>query len=94
MTNQHPLTDEMIEEMTHSLDRTPWYDDWLEDYETDCIKKGMRTAYDKGGDDMLEQVIKYLEDDLPFVLWSNHFTVSTYMDKFKKAMRPQQQEDQ
>jgi hypothetical protein len=41
----------------------------------------------------LDQVIKYLEDDLPFVFWSNHFTVRIYMDKFKKAMRPQQQEN-
>ena len=41
-----------------------------------------------GADWQLEQVIRYLENDLEFVLWSDSF-----MDKFKKAMRPQQQED-
>lgn len=40
-----------------------------------------------GADWQLEQVIKYLENDLKFVLWTDDF-----MDKFKKAMRPQQQE--
>ena len=38
----------------------------------------------------LEQVIKYLESDLLTVLWSNHLPVSTHMDRFKKAMRPQE----
>ena len=40
-----------------------------------------------GADWQLEQVIRYLENDLEFVLWSDSF-----MDKFKKAMRPQQKE--
>lgn len=35
-----------------------------------------------------EEVIRYLENDLKFVLWTDDL-----MDKFKKAMRSQQQEN-
>ena len=40
----------------------------------------------------LEQVIKYLEDNLLSILWSNYVPVDTHIDRFKKAMRPQQEE--
>jgi hypothetical protein len=78
----HSLTDEMCEELS------PWYIANFDEYDADRIKKGMRAAYDKGDEDRLEQVIRYLENDLEFVLWSDDF-----MDKFKKAMRPQQQQE-
>ena len=78
----HPLTEEMCEKLS------PWYIANFDEYDADRIKKGMRAAYDKGDEDRLEQVIRYLENDLEFVLWSDDF-----MDKFKKAMRPQQQQE-
>ena len=72
----HPLTDDIIESdlatpahfTSGSLVGLFTHDD-------------MRLAYDKGRNDQLEKVIRYLENDLEFVLWSDSF-----MDKFKKAI--------
>ena len=47
----------------------------------------LRSPYERGRADMLEQVIEYLENDLEFVLWG---WSEDFMDKFKKAMRPQE----
>ena len=73
MTDQHPLTDEICRVIEEDLVRK-WgfdYDDYM------CMRAG--------ADWQLEQVIRYLENDLKFVLWTDDF-----MDKFKKAMRPQE----
>ena len=72
----HPLTDEMLEQeqfRSYLLSK-----DVEELWHT---RDDMRAAADW----QLEQVIRYLENDLEFVLWSDHF-----MDNFKKAMRPQE----
>jgi len=71
MTEQHPLTDEICREVADSMIDFP---------------NGFPDAHDHmraGADWQLEQVIKYLENDLEFVLWSDNF-----MNKFRKAMRP------
>ena len=81
MTHPHPLTDDTCFGIAlETKSRIGYQPPSTFDY--------MRAAYDKGADWQLEQVIKYLENDLKFVLWTDDF-----MDKFKKAMRPQQQED-
>lgn len=81
MNDQHPLTDEMCE----ILSRHGWLGF---DSDPKGLIHDMRAAYDKGDTDRLEQVIRYLENDLKFVLWTDDF-----MDKFKKTMRPQQQQE-
>ena len=48
------------------------------------IMTDMRTAYDKGGEDMLEQVLKFMEE--------NGFGIRKIL-LLKDAMRPQQQEN-
>ena len=73
----HPLTYEI-------MDRIHGYEPGSSDVgETNILynEDDMRLAADW----QLEQVIRYLENDLKFVLWTDDF-----MDKFKKAMRPQQ----
>ena len=78
MTNQHPLTSEMVQDIWNEVA-----------YE----KSGRFTQDDHmraAADWQLEQVIKYLDRDFLIVLWSNHLPVSTHMDRFKKAMRPQE----
>ena len=70
----HPLTDEILFEKFNGVYHGNRH------FDTD----DMRAAADW----QLEQVIKYLENDLEFVLWSDNF-----MNKFRKAMRPQKQED-
>ena len=59
-------------------------------YQGEWKSYDLRSPYEQGRADMLEQVIEYLEDDLVNLLWYGHFTVRTYMDRFKKAMRPQE----
>lgn len=65
----HPLTDEMLRERFDGVYHSN------DHFDAD----DMRAAADW----QLEQVIRYLENDLKFVLWTDDF-----MDKFKKAMRP------
>ena len=72
----HPLTDEMMRKIHGNR---PGYSNPFDEDD-------MRAAYSKGSADMLEQVIRYLEQDLEFTLWSNKF-----MEEFKKAMRPQEE---
>ena len=83
----HPLTDEMIEQIGQ-FDPDP--DD-------------MRAAYDKGGEDMLKQVIEWIKENLFWVeedgsvryLFGESAPINTYeiTRDLVKAMRPQQQED-
>ena len=73
----HPLTSRICQEIIRDKGGSNYSHHFLEDQ--------MRAAFDKGADWRLEQVIRYLENDLEFVLWSDSF-----MDKFKKAMRPQE----
>ena len=72
----HPLTDEMMRKIHGNR---PGYSNPFDEDD-------MCAAYSKGSADMLEQVIRYLEQDLEFTLWSNKF-----MEEFKKAMRPQEE---
>ena len=66
----HPLTDEICKTVCCT---------WPEEHETSLVFDNMRA----GADWQLERVIRYLENDLEFVLWTDDF-----MDKFNKAMRP------
>ena len=72
----HPLTDDIAESIAATELQCPFGIGELVFTHDD-----MRAATDW----QLEQAIRYLENDLEFVLWSDSF-----MDKFKKAMRPQE----
>ena len=87
MTEQHPLTDEMIEDMSHLVEVTPWYQLNLEDYDEDRIRKGFRAAYDLGRDEQLKEVIKWIKDCDIYELGSRDQHDQMISD-LKKAMRP------
>ena len=82
MTN-HPLTDDIIEDLR---------------YRSDDMDGDMRTAYDLGRDkghaEMLELAVEWLQDcDLPHSLsYSNEYRSDRHLvvNAFKKAMRPQE----
>ena len=84
----HPLTDKISDKLYEEFVDSN-FSHWDEtDY---LVEDGFITTQNLmqiGADWQLKRVIRYLENDLEFVLWSDSF-----MDKFKKAMRPQQQED-
>ena len=83
----HPLTDEICNELSvYPLEE--FADEYYDKNYFYAHPDGNMTDMRAAADWQLEQVIRYLENDLEFVLWSDSF-----MDKFKKAMRPQQQED-
>ena len=63
----------------------PLTDDICEKLQFDIFSQTDEDCMRAAADWQLEQVIKYLENDLKFVLWTDDF-----MDKFKKAMRPQE----
>ena len=70
----HPLTDKMIWEMAGT---------WRESSYCD----GCRAAYDKGGEDMLEQVTKWLKATKSTV----KICPSILADQIEQAMRPQEE---
>ena len=81
---EHPLTDEIIEEIAEDV--------FYYEYSIPIFRQDMRTAYDKGRDDQLEQVMKWLDENL------SNYTDDDYLgdceplhkleDDLKKAMRP------
>ena len=82
MTEQHPLTDEMCFQLS-GLDSS------YPDYCVEWHREDMRDAADW----QLEQVIKWLED----YPWSDVIIYNgedALIEEFKKAMRPQQQQQQ
>ena len=96
LAQQHPLTDEMIDKM--SFIDVWWSDEYgpnNEDFEEYRLKKSMRSAYDKGGKDMLEQVIEWLRSvsSREYVLyWDGDAELNKdeLIADLKKAMRPQE----
>lgn len=85
----HPLTEKMIEEMSHLVEMAPWYEKYPDDYDYDCLVEGMRAAYDLGEDKgravMLEQVIDWIEEYLT--------AGDVIAEDLKKAMCPQNEEN-
>jgi len=83
MTNQHPLTDELLQQIGCSNPRARVFD-----------TQAMRAAYDRGRDEQLEQVMKWIEEELPNYAYK--IEGSTYLDEdfiykdLKEAMRPQE----
>ena len=87
----HPLTDEIIEEIAEDM----YY------YHEYCLapifRCDMRAAYDKGRDDQLEQVMKWLDENI------SNYTDDDYLGDceplhklegdLKKAMRPIQEDN-
>lgn len=91
---QHPLTDDIIEE-----NFTPEYGY----IETDSILgvseinlgfscNDLRAAYDIGAADKLEQVIEWLNEAI--FEQSTCFGIESLPEELEKAMRPQQQQQQ
>ncbi len=80
---EHPLTDEIIEEIAEDV--------FYYEYSIPIFRQDMRTAYDKGRDDQLEQVMKWLDENL------SNYTDDDYLgdceplhkleDDLKKVMR-------
>lgn len=83
---RHPLTDEIIEEIAEDV--------FYYEYSIPIFRQDMRTAYDKGRDDQLEQVMKWLDENL------SNYTDDDYLGDceplyklegdLKEAMRPQE----
>lgn len=73
----HPLTDKFLAE-----NYSPFFVIDIEEFV--YCSRDMRAVYDKGGEDMLEQVLKFMEE--------NGFGIRKIL-LLKDAMRPQQQED-
>ena len=70
----HPLTDEICDQITDELSIF-------------SIEDCMRAAYDKGAADRLEQCIAWLENLHPKYTLAKHSTLANMM---KEAMRPQE----
>ena len=81
MTNQHTLTDELLQQIGCANPRARVFD-----------TQAMRTAYDKGRDDQLEQVMEWLDEhlsnysDAPWL--GSCESILDLKDHLKKAMRP------
>ena len=91
MTDPHPLTDEMIDEITDELSI------FSENMMAFLVKDCMRAAYTKGSADMLEQAIEWLNDNAGMLILSIETEMSTrylesledeFIQDFKQAMRP------
>ena len=80
MTNQHPLTDSIL------ISRFPEHVEKVYSPTFDHIADGMRAAADW----QLEQVIEWLEETGYDQFWDQKIITATDL---KKAMRPQQLED-
>ena len=76
MMTDHPLTDELIDQIQMKFGGPCFecYDD-------------IRAAYDKGAADRLEQCIAWLENLHPKYTLAKHSTLANMM---KEAMRPQE----
>ena len=86
MTNQHPLTDKMCEDLMQRISKYPYTDDVIED---------IRAAADW----QLERVFEWLEENGYEYAYSHHdlgcqrdfIRMIAYL---RKAMRPQQQQQE
>jgi hypothetical protein len=107
MTNQHPLTDKICEQIRDSIpklrrdeqghilsfDGQRILDGMFEEL-FEVSNAEMRTAYDKGRDDQLEQVMEWLDEhlsnysDAPWL--GSCESILDLEDHLKKAMRPQE----
>ena len=69
-------------------------DDYFDEYETQILKFA-RTMYQKGSDDKLEQVVEWIEanpiEDYDYI--NVVLNEQEWLENLKKAMRPQQQEN-
>ncbi len=79
MTNQHPLTDEMIEEIAH-----------FEPDLTDPLRLNTTNDIRASADWQLKRVIEFLQRNHEP---DNKYTLDTVALVLKGAMRPQQQEN-
>ena len=84
MTNQHPLTDELLQQIGCSNPRARVFD-----------TQAMRTAYDIGREAQLEQVIEWLKEHLDeSYVWAEVMApgidAESVIVDLKQAMRPQE----
>ena len=81
MTDQHPLTDEMIEEIAH-----------FEPDLTDPLRLNRTNDMRAATDWQLEQVIDWVSK-FGWYLFEHPCQKHEFISELKKAMRPQQQEN-
>ena len=79
--HQHPLTDEMIESIS-CFYLSKWGDT------SEGIKQDMRAAYDKGSTDMLDKVLKWLNET---IFEQSLHDADDLPEELREAMRPQEQ---
>ena len=86
MTNQHPLTDELLQQIGCSNQRARVFD-----------TQAMRTAYDKSRDEQLKDDMKWLKENLgEWLAYEDLWDMKTkigigmFINDLKKAMRPQE----
>ena len=77
----HPLTDEIL--ISRFLKHARKFNSYTFDYTAD----GMRAAYDKGMEDQLEQVIKWIQDNIQDQDYKWHYVFDSQIEDLKKAMR-------
>ena len=88
MTDQHPLTDLMIEELAEDM--------FYYEYYIPIFRQDLQVAYDKGRDDQLEQVIKWFKQSTSHyggdcLYFDNHYDLDEGIGNvLEKAMRPQE----
>jgi len=86
MTNQHPLTDGLLQQIGCANPRARVFD-----------TQAMRTAYDLGCDEQLEQVMEWLDEhlsnysDAPWL--GSCESIFDLKDHLKRAMRPMRTHD-
>ena len=87
MTNQHPLTDELLQQIGCANPRARLRSPSIPRvFDT----QAMRAAYDKGRDEQLEQVIEWLKDHLEDYTWAGDPGIHTegVIIDLKQVMRP------
>ena len=84
----HPLTDKDIQSIWDKVgnDIVDAKDEDLDGFVEDAL---IRAAYDKGGEDMLERVIEWLETELEYDPELANTRPYIHLD-LKEAMRPQE----
>ena len=93
MTDPHPLTDDIIEEISSPYLKSGT-GGWMH---SEGVKTNMRIAYDEGRNDQLEQVIEWLKSNLTWgaylepVGYSSHqIDVADLIFDLKAELRPQE----
>ena len=94
----HPLTDKDIQSIWDKVgnDIVDAKDEDLDGFVEDAL---IRTAYDLGANQQLERVVKWIEaNPIEDYVWADYTGAivkeQEFLENFKKAMRPQQQENQ